>query len=891
MKKIQKKRLVPILILIIILALALILINNRDKAVVGKVYYDDSGWECEGDKCRCIFQGCAYNGEVMKIGSTIPNLGNDPGMTAQLSTTEEKCGWLCKFVNLLIGNKEARAGKSWFDREAVVGKVGGNEGFRQEVEAEQEQEEEGWGQLGFDCGNSVATDDECTTQQFTLCGFTDADCHAIFNREKLRGRQEYQESQQSQAEGSENENLNNEYNTEYVEESGRTCARDGMSREECERVLEVTCSNNPGCKGSYLQGWDEVHGATTTQPEPEEDAWPPTTTTTATEEIDTEEGNTRIRLYDNSITETTTEIANIMREQCGDLNENGCVIRSSNTFIIQEGEREYEYIIKPNSLIIRRNTASDERIIYQSNTNFEPISLSKNQYDKLVNDEDSLRPDENGNLIIGSGENQRTISQNDWGLEVKQGENIYYIVGDVEIKEDGDGNWIYREEEYENEPEVDANSLTLSNDDNSIVISRQESTGRIQIVETDTDSPRDSTTTILLEDGGKIVEKIEGGKLDERERLDSEGRTVWEDQVDNEGNFQGRYWYFVPVSSENEEDNSFPSFCDNGGCVGWCREDTCEKPDNYFNIQECGYDDGAYSNCYQYTPTEEFRERNYQEQLWTGNIGQWDSNAWQDFLVGSNAFFGHSVSAYPLANVWEGYKNYMEDVDEFFATHYLGVDYWTSEICRAEPSVSPNEGIGFIETISGDRQSVAYVVAEKIPVGGMLCDPEGKCPNELTCRRDQFCYEGNSDEPEEGYLYRIDWKVTAPRDEEAIVYTGGARQGEINFNLKVFGERESFLFSDAYGIQDENVITLKKGENSATNYTSLIVEYSTLNFNKICIEWGNNKPQTRDYTFGADFKPLKDVCNDIIEAQPMLVQQSPNNPGVASRSSTGVTYC
>ena len=121
MKKIQKNRLIPFLILIIVLALALILINGRDEAVVGKVYYDNSGWQCEGDKCICIFQGCAYNGEKVIIGTKIDNSGKDPGISSSLNADEEKCGFLCKFVNLLVGDKEARAGRSWFDRGNIVG--------------------------------------------------------------------------------------------------------------------------------------------------------------------------------------------------------------------------------------------------------------------------------------------------------------------------------------------------------------------------------------------------------------------------------------------------------------------------------------------------------------------------------------------------------------------------------------------------------------------------------------------------------------------------------------------------------------------------------------------------------------------------------------------------
>ena len=382
------------------------------------------------------------------------------------------------------------------------------------------------------------------------------------------------------------------------------------------------------------------------------------------------------------------------------------------------------------------------------------------------------------------------------------------------------------------------------------------------------------TIKSIFPDGSYVEERKEKGKTEERIGYDTEGgKKIWEDKF-KKGTLETRQF-----------------FDENGDVVGWCSEDcetktTLESAELKFKTEVigCQWDNLV---CYECKPSCDAKnklfidaqETVHNQQLWKGDLG-WQKTA--------QIIFGHSISAYPLANYWEDYAKWIEGVDEFFAEYYLGEEYWTSAICKQWWDVAPQKGMALIETPYG-YQVAGHIEAEKTPVAQLFCDGEGKCPADLECKK-EICYASGKKEPASGYLYKISWGVTAPSDAKFISsYAGGG--SELAFNLQVGGEKTAYLFSEG-GFASSNTLKLKPGESSKSQFPSMIVEYSPYNFNKICIRWGDNAPQTLSSGFPREMEAVDDICEEPIPSATLTGKEGEAGTGAyGGAEEAGIKYC
>ena len=226
--------------------------------------------------------------------------------------------------------------------------------------------------------------------------------------------------------------------------------------------------------------------------------------------------------------------------------------------------------------------------------------------------------------------------------------------------------------------------------------------------------------------------------------------------------------------------------------------------------------------------------------------GQSDAAVVGDFLANYNSKQGISNLLFGKAflNEWR------EEVDEAFARTYLGVDYWTSEICSDEFDVVGESVVG-IEAAEGVFQFIGTAQAEVAGSVPMLCDANKECKAGTCRRRDNACVDSN-DKVILEHFYKITYGVRAPTDERFTPYYD--EDGVISFNIVVQGKaRTASLFTQ--------FVNLESGENAANKAPkpSPILHYSPNIYDEVCLVFGK-KPVDRKG------KDVRNICNPIVQA-------------------------
>jgi hypothetical protein len=101
MGPVQKKKLILIVILMFLFIIILFVVKKTipsGQAIAGKVYYVDSGWECNGETCICFYHGCTLEGKKENIGYKIKDPGHDPAILENVNITKKPllCGFFCR---------------------------------------------------------------------------------------------------------------------------------------------------------------------------------------------------------------------------------------------------------------------------------------------------------------------------------------------------------------------------------------------------------------------------------------------------------------------------------------------------------------------------------------------------------------------------------------------------------------------------------------------------------------------------------------------------------------------------------------------------------------------------------------------------------------------------
>ncbi|MBI1968521.1 hypothetical protein HYS49_01285 [Candidatus Woesearchaeota archaeon] len=543
-----------------------------------------------------------------------------------------------------------------------------------------------------------------------------------------------------------------------------------------------------------------------------------------------------------------------------------CTITGENSYRRDLGDGNIETVtVRDNDIIIRESTATNRVSITPNEIDY--FRMTSEQFNLLgFRDAEPLNVLSSYRVEYTIGDSARTATNTGGILVVREGDEVLeYLIGNEPVTRDGD-QWVFRGERYSS-LESTENEIRLGTGNEQITVTSVD--GNVQIRERSGDG---YLVTTQLSDGRVEETQAANGQTLSRTRYDANGRRAWEDQNFANGNPQNRAFYFP-----------------DGRLYGWCSyggTQACVNPTVEFDWRSgCQYDETA---CYTASPPQEFQDAIYDDQLWRGGVSTLPLDI-------GRALFGHPISFYTLANSWEGYKEWIQDVDKAFASAYLGEDYLVSAWCEVDwplAAGAPN-AINLIRTPQDTFQSAGHIVAERVPVGPLLCDDDRNCPASLECREDQFCYGEGAGEPTTGYLYKIDWGVTAPRNEELVGARGAGQT--IKFNLVAYTDsgREVFLFAAGTGRPSRNTITLETGENSASTYAPLIAEYSPEKFTRVCIEWSEDEdfvPQTLSTDFGGGTDPLSNLCDDITETQPGRTLESATDPTGVSQSRT-IRYC
>ncbi|HLD33721.1 MAG TPA: hypothetical protein VJB66_03270 [Candidatus Nanoarchaeia archaeon] len=204
-------------------------------------------------------------------------------------------------------------------------------------------------------------------------------------------------------------------------------------------------------------------------------------------------------------------------------------------------------------------------------------------------------------------------------------------------------------------------------------------------------------------------------------------------------------------------------------------------------------------------------------------------------------------------------SNWMEDVDKAFAQTHLGIEYWSSDICRKEFDVI-GEDVGVIEAAPGIFQFIGHVeaeISEKLP---MLCGEDDTCA-EGTCRLlDRQCVDiapsgrKSEDVLKEEYVYKITVGVTAPDDEDLT--PNRDEEGAVSFNIIVKGSGKS-------GTLFNKPIELKGGESFQQVFIETkpsTIKNVPVQYNEVCLVFTK---KAKSY----DGKDVDRICNDISIAQ------------------------
>jgi hypothetical protein len=256
---------------------------------------------------------------------------------------------------------------------------------------------------------------------------------------------------------------------------------------------------------------------------------------------------------------------------------------------------------------------------------------------------------------------------------------------------------------------------------------------------------------------------------------------------------------------------------------------------------------------------------------------------WNDVLRGKSALgtvgniLAHYEPMHALSGLLFGDEligEWRETIDKFFASAYLGIDYWTSEICSAEFDVIGGE-VAAIETASGIYQFIGTIQGERSEPVPLLCDVNNTCAKGI-CRRDGLCVDSNNQTFDE-YFYKITYGVAAPDDEDFTPYLD--ESGAISFNIVVSGkEKSASLWTDFVDIDGGD------GKND------VVVKYSPYLYTKVCLIFGK-KPEGRN-------GEISEVCNKLSTSQKSFVNYKNNQgsspaPGSGPGSSSGgpAVYC
>jgi hypothetical protein len=252
----------------------------------------------------------------------------------------------------------------------------------------------------------------------------------------------------------------------------------------------------------------------------------------------------------------------------------------------------------------------------------------------------------------------------------------------------------------------------------------------------------------------------------------------------------------------------------------------------------------------------------------------------QEWQIRAGAIFDinqgwNSISMALLGDTYA--KEWSASIDRWFSGMVLNKDYIASSVCYDKHGdiSSDSDGFAFIETPSGTFQPVASIQAEVLKEETpLLCmiseDEEGEveyvCPSELYCNEeDQFCYKDEGDEtPEEGYVYKITWGVSAPYDEALTPYSDeNGHSVTFEIVLRTGGDDVSLY---------NKPIQLKNGETDHDTF----IHYSDSSYksSKFCIDWINPPltmaRQLKDSTESGlkwGSRGVKDVCFDVVETE------------------------
>ena len=240
----------------------------------------------------------------------------------------------------------------------------------------------------------------------------------------------------------------------------------------------------------------------------------------------------------------------------------------------------------------------------------------------------------------------------------------------------------------------------------------------------------------------------------------------------------------------------------------------------------------------------------------------------------------NSIKAYPaISNLIFGkatfFKEWRSSIDKAFAP-LLGSSWFPSAICENNElhwkDIEP-EGKAVIKTISGTYQAVASIQMERSQEATpILChknpdeeaDQQFICDRRQVCVKDQFCYadedrdgDPDSKDPLKGYFYKITWAASAPRD-EAFTPLRDENGVAVSFNIVLKkGEQATPIYN-----LNGNVASPIQLQNSASD-RDVIIKYSTNLYDQACIIW-NQAPMSinvagRDGA-AAGFSKIDNVC-------------------------------
>ena len=261
-------------------------------------------------------------------------------------------------------------------------------------------------------------------------------------------------------------------------------------------------------------------------------------------------------------------------------------------------------------------------------------------------------------------------------------------------------------------------------------------------------------------------------------------------------------------------------------------------------------------------------------------------------VLGSIYAITDSVKSYPalsqLFEDWFGgkFSNFLFDADKAFAP-MLGSQWFPSAICEGNYDIEP-DGMAVIKTSSGTYQTVAHLEAERSPEKTpLLCEryetnesPEVQwvCSKGQVCVDNNLCYpdadgdeEPDSENPVEGYFYKITWAAAAPADE---TFTPFVDENGVAVSLNIFldGSEDGKVSAGNIplyrrGPKTIGVLELKNGARDR----NIITKYSNSQFTEACIGWDKAPSSVniaeRAGNVAAGTSTIGDVCNTVVESE------------------------